>query len=123
MGDVDQASDGFCSQRNFMIEHHLGMHYLHKFINYRVIIIIDATMPAAIVLINTEIGTESEVMSALVKIDGVREIYEVYGMYDIVVKVEADTHEALRELVINKIRRIPQVRGTTTMIVIEERAV
>ena len=80
-------------------------------------------MPAAIVLINTEIGTESEVMNALAKIEGVKEIYEVYGMYDIVVKVEAETHEALRELVINKIRRIPQVRGTTTMIVIEERVV
>ncbi len=80
-------------------------------------------MPAAIVLINTEIGTETEVMGALAKIEGVKEIYEVYGMYDIVVKVEAETHEALRELVINKIRRIPQVRGTTTMIVIEERTV
>ncbi|RLG82224.1 MAG: Lrp/AsnC family transcriptional regulator [Thermoprotei archaeon] len=78
-------------------------------------------MPAAIVLINTEIGAESEVMEALSKIGGVKEVYEVYGMYDIVAKVEADTHEALRELVINKIRRIPQVRGTTTMIIIESR--
>ncbi|PUA33189.1 MAG: AsnC family transcriptional regulator [Zestosphaera tikiterensis] len=80
-------------------------------------------MPAALVLINTEIGSESDVMNALSKIDGVKEIYEVYGMYDIVVKVEAETHEALRELVINKIRRIPQVRGTTTMIVIEQRVI
>ncbi len=80
-------------------------------------------MPAALILINTEIGSESDVMNALSKIDGVKEIYEVYGMYDIVVKVEAETHEALRELVINKIRRIPQVRGTTTMIVIEQRII
>ncbi len=80
-------------------------------------------MPLAVVLINTEIGTENEVMNTLAKIEGVREIYEVYGMYDIVVLVEAKTHEALRELVINKIRRIPQVRGTTTMIVIESKKV
>ncbi len=80
-------------------------------------------MPLAIVLINTEIGSESEVMDSLAKIEGVREIYEVYGMYDIVALVEAKSHEALRELVINKIRRIPQVRGTTTMIVIESRKV
>ncbi|MCD6428475.1 MAG: Lrp/AsnC ligand binding domain-containing protein [Desulfurococcales archaeon] len=78
-------------------------------------------MPAAIILINTEIGTESEVVEALTKIEGVKEIYEVYGMYDIVAVVEAKTHESLRELVINKIRRIPQVRGTTTMIIIESR--
>ncbi|MCD6324166.1 MAG: Lrp/AsnC ligand binding domain-containing protein [Desulfurococcales archaeon] len=76
-------------------------------------------MSSAIVLINTEIGAESEVINALSKIDGVKEIYEVYGMYDIVIKVEAPSHEALRELVINKVRKIPQVRGTTTMIVIE----
>ncbi len=80
-------------------------------------------MPLAVVLINTEIGAENEVMNTLAKIEGVREIYEVYGMYDIVVLVEAKTHEALRELVINKIRRIPQVRGTTTMIVIESKKV
>ncbi len=80
-------------------------------------------MPLAVVLINTEIGTENEVMNTLAKIEGVKEIYEVYGMYDIVVLVEAKTHEALRELVINKIRRIPQVRGTTTMIVIESKKV
>ncbi len=76
-------------------------------------------MSSAIVLINTEIGAESEVINALTKIDGVKEIYEVYGMYDIVIKVDAPSHEALRELVINKVRKIPQVRGTTTMIVIE----
>jgi len=75
-------------------------------------------MPAAIVLINTEIGTESEVMNTLINIDGVKEVYEVYGMYDLIAKVEADSHELLREMVINKVRRIPQVRGTTTMIVI-----
>ena len=78
-------------------------------------------MSSAIVLINTEIGAESEVINALTKIEGIREIYEVYGMYDIVVRVEAESHEALRELVINKIRRIPQVRGTTTMIIIESK--
>ena len=78
-------------------------------------------MPLAIVLITTETGSESEVMDELSKIDGVREVYEVYGMYDIVVLIEAESHEALRRLVINRIRRIPQVRGTTTMIVIESR--
>jgi len=78
-------------------------------------------MPLAIVLITTETGSESEVMDALAKVEGVKEIYEVYGMYDIVALVEAESHEELRRLVINRIRRIPQVRGTTTMIVIESR--
>lgn len=83
----------------------------------------DGAMPAAIVLVNTEIGAESQVMEALSQIEGVKEIHVVYGMYDIVVKAEADSHESLRELVINKIRRIPQVRGTTTMIIIESKII
>ncbi|MEM0474925.1 MAG: Lrp/AsnC ligand binding domain-containing protein [Zestosphaera sp.] len=81
------------------------------------------SMPVAIVLINTEIGSEADVLNALANIEGVKEIYEVYGMYDVVVKIEAPTHEALRDLIINKIRKIPQVRGTTTMIVVEQRII
>jgi DNA-binding Lrp family transcriptional regulator len=80
-------------------------------------------MPIAIVLINTEIGSENEVAQILSKIEGVKEVYEVYGIYDIVVKVEAQTHEALREIIINRIRRIPKVKSTTTMLVIEGRVV
>ncbi len=76
-------------------------------------------MPTAIVLINTEIGAENEVAQLLMKMEGVREVYEVYGIYDVVVKVEAPTHEALREIIINKIRRISKVKSTTTMLVIE----
>jgi DNA-binding Lrp family transcriptional regulator len=68
-------------------------------------------MPIAIVLINTEIGSENEVAQILSKIEGVKEVYEVYGIYDIVVKVEAQTHEALREIIINRIRRIPKVNN------------
>jgi len=78
-------------------------------------------MPIAIVLINTEIGSENEVAQILSRIEGVKEVYEVYGIYDIVVKVEAQTHEALREIIINRIRRIPKVKSTTTMLVIEGR--
>ena len=80
-------------------------------------------MPGAIILINTEIGAENEVLKKLTNIEGVKEVYEVYGMFDIVAKVEASSHEALREIVINRIRQIPQVKSTTTMLIIEEKKV
>jgi len=76
-------------------------------------------MPVAIVLINTEIGSETEVFNSLKTIEGVREVYETYGMYDIVAVVEAPTHDAIRDIIINKIRKIPHVKSTTTMIVVE----
>jgi len=80
---------------------------------------IGGCVPAAIVLINTEIGSETEVFNSLKTIEGVREVYETYGMYDIVVIVEAPSHDAIRDIIINKIRKIPHVKSTTTMIVVE----
>lgn len=76
-------------------------------------------MPEAIVLINTDIGSEEEVLNLLSSIDGVVEAYIVYGVYDLVVKVRASTTEELKDVISSKIRKIPKVRSTLTMIVIE----
>lgn len=76
-------------------------------------------MPEAIVLINTDIGTEEDVLRTLGEIEGVVEAYIVYGVYDIVAKVRAETTEALKEIISSRIRRIPKVRSTLTMIVVE----
>ena len=77
-------------------------------------------MPIAFVLINTEIGSESEVLEALKKIDAVEEAYMVYGVYDVLAKVKDDTMDKLKEIVTLHIRRLDKVRSTLTMIVIEE---
>jgi DNA-binding Lrp family transcriptional regulator len=77
-------------------------------------------MPIAFVLINTEIGSESEVLEALKKIDAVEEAYMVYGVYDVVAKVKDDTMDKLKEIVTRHIRRLDKVRSTLTMIVIAE---
>ena len=80
----------------------------------------DNEMPMAFVLINTEIGSESEVLGALKKIDAVVEAYMVYGVYDVVAKVQANTMDKLKEIVTWNVRRLDKVRSTLTMIVIEE---
>ncbi|MEM1507512.1 MAG: Lrp/AsnC ligand binding domain-containing protein [Candidatus Bathyarchaeia archaeon] len=77
-------------------------------------------MPIAFVLINAEIGSEGEVLNELKKVEGVEEAYSVYGVYDIVAKVRAESMEKLKDIVTWKIRRINKVRSTLTMIVIEE---
>lgn len=76
-------------------------------------------MPQAFVLINSEIGAEEELLKDLKKIESVKEAYSVYGVYDIIVKVEADTMERLKEIVTWKIRRLDKVRSTLTMVVME----
>ncbi len=76
-------------------------------------------MTSAFLLINAETGSESEVLDELRKIDEVKESYMVYGVYDVVATVSADTMEKLKEIVTWKVRRLNKVRSTLTMIVIE----
>jgi DNA-binding Lrp family transcriptional regulator len=76
--------------------------------------------PMAYVLINTEIGSETDVLKVLKKVEGVKEAYAVYGVYDIIAKITAETMDKLKELVTWQVRRLDKVRSTLTMIVIEE---
>ncbi|MCC6022635.1 MAG: Lrp/AsnC ligand binding domain-containing protein [Sulfolobales archaeon] len=76
-------------------------------------------MPEAIVLVNTDIGSEEEVLNKISSIEGVTEVYVVYGVYDLVVKVSASTTEELKDIISSKIRKLPNVRSTLTMIVVE----
>ena len=77
-------------------------------------------MATAFVLINAEIGAEDEVLQSLKKIEGVEEAHTVYGVYDIVTKIKAESMDKLKEIVTWHIRRLDRVRSTLTMIVIEE---
>lgn len=74
-------------------------------------------MPTAIVLANSEIGKESEILDALVKLKEIEEAYLVYGVYDIVAKVNADTMEDLEGVITQKVRQIPAIRSTLTLVV------
>ncbi len=75
----------------------------------------------AIVLIQTEIGAESTVMEKLYSIPEVKEVYIVYGIYDVIAKVEAESLERIREVITSKIRKLPEIRTTSTMVIVEEK--
>lgn len=72
--------------------------------------------PTAYILINTEPAREAEVMKALQQMEQIKEVYTIYGKFDIIAKVEFDSMDALRELVFDKIRSLP-VKSTETAIV------
>jgi DNA-binding Lrp family transcriptional regulator len=76
-------------------------------------------MPMAFVLINAEIGSEEEVLKELKKVEGVQESFVVYGVYDVVAKIKADTMDKLKDVVTWHVRRLNKVRSTLTMIVVE----
>ena len=74
----------------------------------------------AYVLMNTELAKEEEVVKELMKIEGVKEAYALYGIYDVIAEVEAETMEKIREIVLTRIRRLESVRTTITLITMGE---
>ncbi len=77
-------------------------------------------MPMAYVLITTETGAVNSVLESLKNMDFVKETYIVYGVYDIIAVVKAETMDKLREIVTWNLRSLDKVRSTLTMIVAEE---
>jgi DNA-binding Lrp family transcriptional regulator len=76
-------------------------------------------MPVAFVLINIEPGAEQELLKVLRRTENVEEAHFVYGVYDILVKISAESLEKVKETVAQKIRRLDKVRSTLTMLVVE----
>ena len=76
-------------------------------------------MPIAFVLINAELDSEKYIIEQLNKLECVTNIDSVYGVYDIVIKIEANTMDEVKNIVSYNVRRINHVRSTLTMIVIE----
>jgi DNA-binding Lrp family transcriptional regulator len=74
-------------------------------------------MATAFILIHAELGQESDVEKALEAFAEVKETNHVYGVYDMVVKVEAESMEVLKEVLHNRIRPIENIRSTMTLIV------
>lgn len=79
-------------------------------------------MAIAYVLINVESGCEDEVLDKLAAVDEVKEVYFVYGVYDIIVKVAAENIDKVKEIVTWRIRRLEKVKSTVTMIAVKEAA-
>lgn len=82
-------------------------------------------MPTTYILINSDLGSDMEIIKQIKDIlnneSAVKyEIQGVYGVYDIIVKITADSMERLRSIITNKIRKIDKVYSTLTMMVIEE---
>jgi DNA-binding Lrp family transcriptional regulator len=76
-------------------------------------------MPTAFICITTEPEAMEEVLKVLKAIEGVEEAEMVYGLYDIVVKVEGDSIDSIKKIITERIRTISKVKSAITMIVIK----
>jgi DNA-binding Lrp family transcriptional regulator len=65
---------------------------------------------------NTELGQEAAVVESLKQVKEIRAVNALYGIYDVIAEVEADSMEKIKETVFSKIRRLENVRSTITLI-------
>lgn len=82
-------------------------------------------MATAFVLINSDLGSDGDIIASIKEaLEGEGDIeYEVqgvYGVYDIVLKLATDDAALLRSVITDRIRRIPKVQSTLTMMMIDE---
>jgi len=75
-------------------------------------------MVRAFVMLHVDLGCERDVLRRLRGMDGVVEAYVVDGVYDVVVVLEAESLDDLRNL-ISKVKGMDNVQSTLTMIAVE----
>ena len=79
-------------------------------------------MTTAYFLLNVVLNHEAEVIDKIKKILAEQqsldfEIQGVYGVYDIIVKITADSDDKIRNLGLEKIKTIGDIQSTITMMV------
>ena len=70
----------------------------------------------AFVLIAADSGAEKDIAAALSSIPCVKEVKLVFGFYDIIARIEADTIDRIRDIIMHKLASLEHVRFTEIML-------
>ena len=73
-------------------------------------------MTDAYVMLNCELGAETEIIEQLKEIEQVVDVFETIGTHDMLVKLQAENFEKIREIVSWNIQKLKTVRSTATLI-------
>lgn len=73
-------------------------------------------MTDAYVMINCELGAEAEIIEKLRELEQVLDVFETIGTHDMLVKLQAENFEKIREVVSWNIQKMDKVRSTGTLI-------
>lgn len=76
------------------------------------------SMETLYLLVESEVGRLEEVMRRLRDVSHVVEVEAVTGPFDVIVKVQAEHINEALDVVVHKIRRIPGIKGTETLVTV-----
>jgi len=71
------------------------------------------------VLITCDMGLEKSAIDELKTKNLVKEVNRVWGSYDILVNLEGENSNDLKNIITSKIRKIPHIKTTLTLTVLE----
>ncbi len=67
-------------------------------------------------MLNCDLGAEAVIIEKLKELEQVTDVFETIGTHDMLVKLQADNFEKIREIVSWNIQKLPKVRSTATLI-------
>ena len=67
-------------------------------------------------MMNCDLGSETDLIKSLEKIEGVKEAYGIFGLYDLIVQIELDSENAIQNAVTKTIRKMSKIHSTMTLI-------
>lgn len=73
-------------------------------------------MTDAYVMLNCELGAEAEIIEKLKELEQVVDVFETIGTHDMLVKLQAENFEKIREIVSWNVQKLAKVRSTATLI-------
>jgi DNA-binding Lrp family transcriptional regulator len=77
-------------------------------------------MVSAFVLVNCHFPFDTRIMDEISKMPSVANVYRISGRYDLIVKVNANTEDEVKEIVSRDISALQGVDATVTIIIAKQ---
>jgi DNA-binding Lrp family transcriptional regulator len=75
-------------------------------------------MQKAIVLVNLVPGADEQTLASLKAFPGVVEVYQTYGLYDVLLVIEGEDEQSIKSIISGKLRTNANIASTITMKVV-----
>jgi DNA-binding Lrp family transcriptional regulator len=76
-------------------------------------------MISAVILVNTDLGSQDKVLESLKLVEGVEEAHALYGIYDLIIKIKAISFDKLKEIIKLRIKQIAGVTSSLTLMIVD----
>lgn len=74
---------------------------------------------SAVVLVNTDMAEREKVLRSIKQVNGVEEAHVLWGVYDLLVRVKANSIDKLREIIRYSLRELAGVSSILTLLILE----